>query len=350
MPAVPLLASADPALVEHVRSFARAGAVDVEVVDDLDEARARWAQATTVLVGADLCQALGDLPRRAGVSVLVWSVMGEPGIPAHVWSSALAMGAEHVVALPEGDLWLAEHLAQRLDGPAAQGRVLAVAGACGGAGATTAAVGLALAAQQAGQRVLLVDGDFAGGGIDLVLGAESVPGARWPSLAQTSGRLSATSVLPSLPSAHGITVLAAARTELAMPSTAAWTAVLAFAVETFDVVVVDLARALHADALAWIPAAEGSAVWCITPARIRSIAAAAVLLRHLDDCGLAPEVVVRAGDRGIACGDVQRALGRALRGSLPDDHGVAIAAEQGQRAGGAYAKACRGLVDAWLAQ
>jgi secretion/DNA translocation related CpaE-like protein len=344
----PLLATADPALIEHVRSFARAGAVTLDVLTDAESVRAAWHEHSRVLVGADLCPALVGLPRRSDVAVVVWSLMPGDGIPAPVWSAALALGAEHVVALPEGDLWLAEHLALSRPAPLVRGRVLAVTGACGGAGASTAAVGIAYAAQRAGRRAVLIDTDFSGGGLDLLLGAESETGARWPSLALTNGRLSEHTLLPSLPTAHGICLISADRAEWSHPAPEAWTAVLDFARSSFDIVVIDLARALQRDVAAWLAPTAESTLWCITPTRIRAIAATAVLLDRLTTAGIAAEVIVRAGDRTIAKGDVQRALGRPVHGCLPDDHGAAIAAEQGQPASGAFAKACRALVDEWL--
>lgn len=348
MQSTPLLATADPALIEHVRSFARAGAVDLAVLTDAASVRAAWHEHARVLVGADLCPSLSGLPRRSDVAVVVWSLMPSDGLPATVWSAALALGAEHVVALPEGDLWLAEHLALSQPAPVARGRILAVTGACGGAGASTAAVGLASAMQHAGRSAVLIDTDFDGGGLDLLLGAESEPGARWPSLARTNGRLSEHTLLPSLPAAHGISVISADRSEWSRPEPEAWTAVLDCARACFDVVVIDLARALQRDAASWLGPAAASTLWCLTPTRIRGIAASAVLLEQLAEAGISAEVLVRSGDRTIARGDVQRVLGRPVLGCLPDDRAVAVAAEQGQPAGGAFAKACRALAEGWL--
>ena len=65
--------------------------------------------------------------------------------------------------------------------------MVAVVGGRGGAGATTLACALAVTAARAGRRVLLVDGDPLGGGIDLVFGGEGDRGLRWPDLEAARG-------------------------------------------------------------------------------------------------------------------------------------------------------------------
>src|SRR5690606_39629001 len=77
--------------------------------------------------------------------------------------------------------------------------VVAVLGGRGGAGASVLAAGLAVTAAQAGHRVLLVDGDPLGGGLDLVPGWEDDDGVRWPELSDTSGRLAAGALIGALP-------------------------------------------------------------------------------------------------------------------------------------------------------
>ena len=78
----------------------------------------------------------------------------------------------------------------------------------GGAGSSTLAAALALAAA-VDRDVLLVDGDLQGGGIDYLLGIESVSGARWPELSEASGLLPAAALAQALPTAGRVRVLAA---------------------------------------------------------------------------------------------------------------------------------------------
>jgi Flp pilus assembly CpaE family ATPase len=66
---------------------------------------------------------------------------------ADVWQRAVQVGAEHVVFLPDAEVWLVERLsdaAHRSTG--AEAPVVAVVGGRGGAGATTLACSLALTA------------------------------------------------------------------------------------------------------------------------------------------------------------------------------------------------------------
>ena len=120
------------------------------------------------------------LPRRDNVLVVV---RAEP--PPQVWRHAVAIGAAHVVSLPDGEAWLVRVVAEAVEAVAAghrRGAAVAVVGGCGGAGASVLATALAVTAVRNGGRALLVDCDPLGGGLDLVLGAEQVAGLRWPDI------------------------------------------------------------------------------------------------------------------------------------------------------------------------
>src|ERR1700761_5279647 len=80
-------------------------------------------------------------------------------------------------------------------------------GGRGGAGPSLFAVALAHAAAES----MLVDLDPWGGGIDLLVGAETAPGVRWPDLALQGGRLNWSAVRDALPRHRGITVLSGSR-------------------------------------------------------------------------------------------------------------------------------------------
>src|SRR5690606_16343574 len=117
------------------------------------------------------------LPRRAD---LVLAGLGPPSREALQW--AVALGAEQAVELPTAEAWLVDRLSRAAErGVAARpGRVLAVVGGRGGAGASVLATATAVVSARSGDRTLLVDCDPLGGGLDLVLGAEEVTGLRWP--------------------------------------------------------------------------------------------------------------------------------------------------------------------------
>ena len=184
----PLLLTADSDLLDDLLRLAATAGVDVEVSQDPGAARRAWSAAPLVLLGQDLlagCLVAG-LPRRPGVAVL-----GEDLDDASIWRRAVEVGAEHVVFLPDAEPWLVSSLADAAEGVVGSGRLVAVLGGRGGAGATTLTVALALAAVRRGCRALLVDGDPLGGGIDLVLGGEQATGLRWPDLGDTQGRMPA---------------------------------------------------------------------------------------------------------------------------------------------------------------
>jgi len=86
------------------------------------------------------------------------------------------------------------------------GQVLLVTGPAPGQGATTVAMNLAIAATQAGRRVLLVDGDPTGRGLSRYMGTGAVPGLTDLAAGRTSlrdvarlWRLGETSRLPVIP-------------------------------------------------------------------------------------------------------------------------------------------------------
>ncbi len=111
--------------------------------------------------------------------------------------------------------------------------VVGVVGARGGVGASTVAAALALRVHRHGwhaerrrprrrgtgragatadvPRVVLVDLDPAGGGLDVHLGIEDVPGVRWPDLAGARGDVSGPELTDLLPDWAGVTVLSGDR-------------------------------------------------------------------------------------------------------------------------------------------
>ncbi|SHG10026.1 MinD-like ATPase involved in chromosome partitioning or flagellar assembly [Jatrophihabitans endophyticus] len=113
--------------------------------------------------------------------------------------------------------------------------MIGVVGGSGGVGASCFAAVLALVAAPA----MLVDLDCAGGGIDVVLGVEQRPGARWSGLQVAGGRLDPADLAGGLPRAGGASVLAA---DLATLDADAVLQVVAAAV-SLGPVVLDLPRA-----------------------------------------------------------------------------------------------------------
>ena len=277
-----------------------------------------WAAADLVLLDPGAARTVADLPRRPGV-VLVAVAPGGAAPPDSAWRVAVDVGAEHVVVLPDGGEWLRARVGQA---GASGARLVAVVGARGGAGATAAAVALATTAAAAGSSVLLVDGDELGGGIDLALGAEELPGLRWPDLVDVSAPLPPGGLATALPAADGVVVLSHARggADGQAATTQATTAVLAAARAEHDLVVVDCGRS--PGPMARQALGRCHLVVCVTPVEVRACAAAALVL-----AGLATRAPVRLLLRGPAPGglsaqDAEAAVLASLSPLRTPVHGV----------------------------
>lgn len=197
---------ADPELRRELDRVA--AAVGVRVVHAGGAlSRKTWSAAAAVVLdeaGAERC-GRAALPRRAHLTVLT---AADP--ETATWAAAVAVGAGRVLRLPEQEGELVCALAEaaessRDDG--SRGAVVAVIGGCGGAGASSLTAALAQAAADA----LVLDLDPWGGGIDLLLGAESTTGLRWPDLALQGGRLNWSAVRAALPRHRGASVLSGTR-------------------------------------------------------------------------------------------------------------------------------------------
>jgi septum formation inhibitor-activating ATPase MinD len=199
--------TSDPGLADALLRVAAEAGVRIEIVAGPSAARHRWTAAPLVLIGVDQAGdvARAGLPHRPEVALI-----GRDLDDASVWQRGSAVGASHVLILPDCERWLAGMLAEA-DSPRGEpGVVLAVLSGRGGAGGSTLAAALALAGTRRGLRSTLVDLDPAGGGIDLLFGLETQPGPRWSDLAQwRDGRLCGRSLRDALPtyaahSRHGL--------------------------------------------------------------------------------------------------------------------------------------------------
>src|SRR5207248_1580157 len=94
-----LVMVSDPDLLDTLLRLAAAAGCELQRAVDPPQARAFWNDAPLVLLDATAAAqcARAGLPRRGDV---VLAVRGEP--PATVWRHAVAVGAEHVVALEGG--------------------------------------------------------------------------------------------------------------------------------------------------------------------------------------------------------------------------------------------------------
>jgi secretion/DNA translocation related CpaE-like protein len=307
------------------------------------EARRLWARASTVVVGDDLVEEVSRAGLRRRGEVIVVTASADDIAP---WRTALGLGAEHVVVLPDGEQLLLDRLAAggRLLGPRAT--VLGVVGGSGGAGASVLAAALALAAARAGREALLIDADPTSGGLDLVLGAEDEAGARWCDLAAVTGLLAPDALRAALPSAHGVALLSVDRESVDPLPAEALPAVLDSATAAYDVVVLDLPRA-RADLLeVLLPRCD--VVLLVVSADVRGASAALRMAGMLRRRGGARLVLRRMPHASVDPDEIATWLDLEVSAELPHDRGLAAALDRGDppglRARSGFSRACRDLL------
>jgi secretion/DNA translocation related CpaE-like protein len=332
----PLLITGDGPLIDRVTGLIAATGVDPETHSDPGHARGRWLAAPVVLVGADVAAAIAELelPRRPGVVVI--GAPGQPSTdPAHptVWRFGLRIGAEAVAVLPDDERWLADRVADAVDGEHADAPLLAVIGGRGGAGASTLATAIAVSAARREVPTTLVDADPVGGGLDLLAGVEDCEGLRWSDLTATRGRMSGAALRRALPGTEMLRIVSWDRMAgVEIPSAAART-VIAAARRGSDLVVVDLPR--RADQIGTEIMAAATLALLVVPAELRAVAAriacAAMALN-----GNVQLVVRTPAPGGLAAADIGQVLGLPLAGVLGHDPTALRDAETGM------APACRG--------
>ncbi len=321
----PLLVSRDADLLDDLLRLAAAAGTEVDVAADAGAARRAWVGATCVLVGPDVGEecAGAALPRRPAVVLL-----GDLD-DAAVWQRAVALGAEQVAFLPDAEDALIARLADAAEGAAGEAVVVAVVGGRGGGGATTLACALAVTAARDGRRVLLVDGDPLGGGIDLVFGGEGDRGLRWPDLGGTQGRLPTAALAEALPQMSGLSVLSWDRGAAGSVPAEAMAAVLAAGRRGHDLVVVDLPRSQDDAGREVLGAA--ACVLLVVPAELRASAAAGRVATHLAPLCRDVRLVVRGpGPAGLDGQTVAGLLGLPLAGQLRPEPGLEAALERGE--------------------
>lgn len=283
---------ADSALRDELdRVAAAVGVRVVHAASALPVSRKTWSAAAAVVLDEAAAQGCADigLPRRAHVIVLTGS---EPASPT--WAAAIDVGARQVLKMPAQEHDLVRELADAGEAArdhGARGEVVAVIGGRGGAGASVFAVALAHAAADP----LLVDLDPWGGGIDLLVGAESTPGVRWPDLALRGGRLNWSAVRDALPQRRGVSMLSGTRGGSELDARAV-AAVVDAGRRGGATVVCDLPRRLTDAAQTALDTAD--LVVVVSPCDVRACAATATIAPML--AGINPNVglVVRGPSPG----------------------------------------------------
>jgi secretion/DNA translocation related CpaE-like protein len=340
---LPLVLTSDEALLDDLLRLAAAGGTEVDVAPDPPAARPRWASAPIVMIGADQAASClrARLPRRPGVALVGRSGTGETS-----WELAELIGAEHVAMLPAAEPWLVDRFTEAAS-PGRAGRVVAVIGGRGGAGASVFAGGLAVTAARVGLRTLLVDADPLGGGLDLVLGWEQIEGLRWPALTRTDGRVDPPALVRALPSRGDLVMLSWDRGDLIDLPAEAMAATMDAGRRGRDLVVVDLPRKLDAAAVIALQAADQAFI--VVPAELRATAAAARVAAAAGAHCANLSVIVRGPAPGrLRAREVAQALGLPLAGTLRPEPGLCRALERGEAPAatghGPLANLCRRIV------
>lgn len=244
-PAESLLVTGDDRLAEALAPLAAAAGHPLHRVTGPGDARSRWHRAPLVIVGTDAaedCLAHG-LPERRDLilcTTLPWTG-ADPTGTSMLWPLAIRLQADHVIAVPEATEWLLDRFTRTTRDTPPAPVVAAVAGH-GGAGASTLALACATAAADDGRRVVLIDLDHTGGGIDTAAGLGSQAGWRWPSLATGTGQLEPERLLAGLPQRGGLHLVGPDSHDRTAPDTAALERVLHAARLGADLVLVDLPR------------------------------------------------------------------------------------------------------------
>jgi secretion/DNA translocation related CpaE-like protein len=354
---LPLVVTGDDRLLDDLLRLAAAGGTEVTVATDPAAARGRYATAPLVVVGADQAPAClrARLPRRGDVVLVASERSRDPGLVAGAppagatdpWDYAEPLGAAHVATLPAAEAWLVGRFAGSRGGrPPA--RVVAVLGGRGGAGASVLATGLAVTAAERGRRVLLVDADPLGGGLDLLLGWEDDGGPRWPELTATSGRVDGDALVGALPGRGDLALLSFDRRRLPTAPPEAMTAVLDAGRTARDLVVVDVPRHLDDAAVVALRAADEGLL--VVPAEVRAATAASKVATAATTYCAQLRLVVRGPAPGrLTAEEVGGSLKLPVAGTLRPEPGLPAMLEGGlpptASGRGPLAVLCRRLVD-----
>lgn len=337
-----LLITEDRDLTEHLLRLSAAAGVTPEIAPGAAPARRSWRRAAGVLVGHDAAEtvAAARMPRRDGV-VLVSTAPATPLL----WQQGLALHADSVVVLPDGDAELIGRLSDLLDGGETSCVTVGVVGARGGGGASTLTAGLAVVAAREGISTLLVDADPLGGGIDLVVGCEDVRGLRWPEVAVASGRVGSAALRSALPTIDGLPVLSCDRGAASVLEAETMRSILSAGQRGSRFIPVDLPRRLEGAAAEAASCCDVLLLVC--PTDVRSIAGAARMVPALRDLMADVRLVVRHGSGPAADADaLGELLALPLLGTVPTKAAIARSIDEGLGipARGRLVNACRRLL------
>lgn len=304
-----------PSLAEHCAALAKGIGIPLDV---RAPSSGGWQDAALLLLGEDVAVS----PAAAGVPTVLIAAAGAP----EVWAHAARLSVDNVAVLPAAAEWLTQRMIHAVEPPGTPAVTWGIVGGSGGAGASVLACALARQAAATGVSTVLLDADPLGGGLDLVLGAESAQGLRWPALTESRGHLRPSTLLGALPRVGDLALLSWDREGHDELHGDVFDAVLAAAQQAFDFVVVDIPRHASLDR-----ARACHHIALVTPARVRAAVAAARVARSLQGVNSSVGLVVRETGRGSLDADLLAStIGLELLGSLRDDGSLAELLDQGE--------------------
>ncbi|BAU94689.1 hypothetical protein N24_0427 [Corynebacterium suranareeae] len=319
-----LIAVEDPVLHPEAMHVAAATGRPVIETTNIGDITRHFHRASAVLVDVAMASKLSNNKRRDRVFLLD----SDPG-PSD-WKTAMAIHAEQAILLPAQASELLSALGREDTKRATtSGHVIGVVGAVGGTGTSTLAAALARKRGESATTVL-IDAVPASGGIDLLLGIEDVPGARWPDVGLRRGTVHAADVLKALPrTADAVAVLSTARSnildpfELCAADIAAAIACFLNAEQSIDVIV-DLPTAgLDPTILEQL-----THLVLVVPAEVRAVAAARALYLELQQFHMSITCVLRhRGWSGLDVAEVEEILGTDIVAEVGSIHRLAKSVE-----------------------
>lgn len=351
----PVLAITEDAamLVRFERVAAAAGArMDRCAPGDMS-----WRRAGVVLVDAavaeDLAQRLSQqpVPRQPHSRQLI--VVATDEVTGPQWAACVALGAVRVHPPGAADEELVRLVADCADGPGdglrtvanrgggaarwardstGTGAIVAVMGACGGAGATSLACAVALAARRSSRATMICDLDPHGVGVEVALGIERADGAGWADITSSRGRLPAEALHRALPALPGgripVSVLGYSGGPRDAVPAELLVAVLDAGRRAGDIVIVDVPRYGGAAADAAIASADLTAL--VTTADVRGCYAAVHAVRTLRELGAATGLVVRGpAPGGVGAVEIAEVTGLPLITAMRPEPGIDRALDAG---------------------
>ncbi|APT83876.1 septum site-determining protein Ssd [Corynebacterium aquilae] len=313
----------DPQLAEEATTIAAATGHPTHIATGAAELLRNLPQAHALIVDRDNA----DLLSHHTHTTPLFYVTADPDPPDY--HHALTLHARGAYQLPSDNRQLLTDIGALNHRNHQQATIIAVTGGHGGAGTTTLACALARAHATKGP-VTLIDTDPTSGGIDLTLGLENTPGARWEDLYDLGSTPNPTTLLRALPTTKDhIHLLTHTRSNTPQPDPPNPTPNLIAALShTPTTTVLDLSTPTRT-ADEHLTLATHTVL--ITAAEIRALAATTVQLAHLNTrIDHQPHIILRHRHwSSITTSDAENILGRPITATIPTSIRLAKAIELG---------------------